>query len=354
MCAVTTHYAELKAFALDTDGVCNASCEFDVETLKPTYKLIIGAPGKSNAFAISEKLGLPREIIDSAEEHLSNDSRRFEDIIGQLEKTRIETERAHDEAENMRADYERFKAEAEKTVKKHLDESERELEKARQRAASMVASAKASSDFIMEQMDKLRRAKESERLGDELQSARRAVREHLRESSSKYDPVENKRDESYVLPRKLKRGDNVTVMTLGCEATLLEDPDRSGNVRVRAGILQTRVNIKDLKLNEDEPTVTSGGEKTNASAYTVKRSTSFRDEIDLRGMTGDEAWLAVDKYFDEAMLAGIRQVRLIHGKGTGALKTALWKFLKGDKRISTFRIGQWGEGDGGVTVVELK
>lgn len=354
MCAVTTHYAELKAFALDTDGVCNASCEFDVETLKPTYKLIIGAPGKSNAFAISEKLGLPREIIDSAEEHLSNDSRRFEDIIGQLEKTRIETERARDEAENMRADYERFKAEAEKTVKKRLDESERELEKARQRAASMVASAKASSDFIMEQMDKLRRAKESERLGDELQSARRAVREHLRESSSKYDPVENKRDESYVLPRKLKRGDNVTVMTLGCEATLLEDPDRSGNVRVRAGILQTRVNIKDLKLNEDEPTVTSGGKKTNASAYTVKRSTSFRDEIDLRGMTGDEAWLAVDKYFDEAMLAGIRQVRLIHGKGTGALKTALWKFLKGDKRISTFRIGQWGEGDGGVTVVELK
>lgn len=354
MCAVTTHYAELKAFALDTDGVCNASCEFDVETLKPTYKLIIGAPGKSNAFAISEKLGLPREIIDNAEEHLSNDSRRFEDIIGQLEKTRMETERARDEAETMRADYERFKTEAERTVRKRLEESERELEKARQKASSMVASAKASSDFIMEQMDKLRRAKDSERLGEELQGARRAVREHLRESSSKYDPVENKRDESYVLPRKLKRGDNVTVMTLGCEATLLEDPDKTGNVRVRAGILQTRVNIKDLKLKEDEPTVTSGGKRTNASAYTVKRSTSFRDEIDLRGMTGDEAWLAVDKYFDEAMLAGIRQVRLIHGKGTGALKTALWKFLKGDKRISTFRIGQWGEGDGGVTVVELK
>ena len=143
-------------------------------------------------------------------------------------------------------------------------------------------------------------------------------------------------------------------MTLGSKATLLEDPDKSGNVRVQAGILQTRVNIKNLKLCEDEPTVQTGDKKVKTSTYTVNRSSSFKDEIDLRGMNGDEAWLAVDKYFDEAILFGFRRVRLIHGKGTGALKTALWKFLKGDKRISSFRIGQFGEGDGGVTVVELK
>ena len=238
---------------------------------------------------------------------------------------------------------------------KAYNNSEKELEKARQKASSMVASAKASSDFILEQMDKVRKAKDSERLGSELDSARRAVREHLRENSSKFDPVEQpKRDENYVLPRKLKRGDEVTIMTLGTDATLLEEPDKSGNVRVQAGILQTRVNIKDLRLKENTVTVTSGDKKVKASTYSVSRATSFKDEIDLRGMTGDEAWLAVDKYFDEATLANVRTVRLIHGKGTGALKAALWKFLKGDKRISTFRIGQWGEGDGGVTVVELK
>lgn len=354
MCAATTHYAELKAYALDTVGVCNASCEFDVNTLKPTYKLIVGTPGKSNAFAISEKLGLSREIIERAENYVSSDNRRFEDIIGQLEQSRIEMEKRREETEQMRADYERFKIESEKLIKKRLEESERELEKSRQKAASMVASAKASSDYIMEQMDKVRRAKESDRLGEELQSARRAVREHLRDNSAKYDPVEQKRDENYVLPRKLKKGDTVIIMTLGSEATLLEDPDKSGNVRVQAGILQTRVKIKDLKLKEEEASVVSGDKKMKVSTYTVSRATSFRDEIDLRGMTGDEAWLAVDKYFDEAIISGIRQVRLIHGKGTGALKTALWRFLKSDKRISTFRIGQWGEGDGGVTVVELK
>ena len=355
MCAATTHYAELKAYALDTKGVCNASCEFDVETLKPTYKLIIGTPGKSNAFAISEKLGLSREIIEHAENYISSDNRRFEDIIGQLESTRMEMERNREETEQMRADYERFKTESEKIIKKRIEESERELQKAQQKAANMIASAKASSDFIFEQMDKLKKAKDSERFGDELQATRRAVREHLRENSEKFDPVEKKRDENYVLPRKLKKGDEVIIMTLGSSATLLEDPDKSGNVRVQAGILQTRVKIKDLKLKEDDGiTVQSGEKKMKTSTYTVSRSSSFRDEIDLRGMTGDEAWLAVDKYFDEAVMAGFKKVRLIHGKGTGALKAALWKFLKGDRRISSFRIGQFGEGDGGVTVVELK
>lgn len=255
----------------------------------------------------------------------------------------------------MRADYERFKTESEKAIKARLEEAERELEKARAKAVAMVTSARASSDFIMEQMEKVRRAKDSERLGNELDSARRAVREHLRGHSDEFDPVEQpKVDENYVLPRKLKKGDTVIIVTLGSEATLLEEPDKSGNVRVQAGILQTRVNIKDLRLKENEPQVITGGKKVKASSYSVTRTTTFKDEIDLRGMTGDEAWLAVDKYFDEATLANVRTVRLIHGKGTGALKAALWKFLKGDKRISHFRIGQFGEGDGGVTVVELK
>ena len=354
MCAATTHYAELKAYALDTDGVCNASCEFDVETLKPTYKLCIGTPGKSNAFAISSKLGLSSEIIERAKEHISSDNRKFEDIIGQLEHSRVEMEKQRAEVEQMRADYERFKASAEKEIKNRLDESSRELEKAKQKAYSMVQSAKLSSDFILEQMEKVKKAKDSERLGSEIIEARRAVRDYIKKNEDSYNPVEEKKDEKYVLPRALKKGDEVTIMSIGSTATLIEDPDKSGNVRVQAGILQTRVNIKDLKLIENTPTVISGDKKVKASSYTVQRSTSFKDEIDLRGMNGDEAWFAVDKYLDEAMLMGFSKVRLIHGKGTGALKNALWKFLKGDKRIASFRIGQFGEGDGGVTVVDLK
>ena len=354
MCAATTHYAELKAYALDTDGVCNASCEFDVETLKPTYKLCIGTPGKSNAFAISSKLGLSNEIIERAKEHISSDNRKFEDIIGQLEHSRVEMEKQRAEVEQMRADYERFKISAEKEIKSRLDESSRELEKAKQKAYSMVQSAKLSSDFILEQMEKVKKARDSERLGSEIVEARRAVRDYIKKNEDSYNPVEEKKDEKYVLPRALKRGDEVTIMSIGSNATLLEDPDKSGNVRVQAGILQTRVNIKDLKLIENTPTVTSGDKKIKASNYTVQRSTSFSDEIDLRGMNGDEAWFAVDKYLDEAMLMGFSKVRLIHGKGTGALKNALWKFLRGDKRIASFRIGQFGEGDGGVTIVDLK
>ncbi len=355
MCAATTHYAELKAYALDTAGVCNASCEFDVETLKPTYKLIIGTPGKSNAFAISGKLGLSPEIIARAEEHISSDNRKFEDIIGQLEQARVEMEKQRAEAEEMRSDYERFKREAEKEIKAKLEESRRELEKSREKAHAIVQSAKASSDFILEQMDKLKKAKDSEKFGDTLAATRRAVRDHMRQNDEKFNPVEEvESNENYVLPRPLKKGDEVKIMSIGSEATLLEDPDKSGNVRVQAGILQTRVNIKDLRLKENTPKVISGDKKIKASSYSVQRNVSFKDEIDLRGMNGDEAWFKVDKYIDEAILAGFSRVRLIHGKGTGALKAALWKFLRGDKRIASFRIGQFGEGDGGVTILDLK
>ena len=353
LCAATTHYADLKAYALDTAGVRNASCEFDVETLKPTYKLIIGTPGKSNAFAISERLGLSTEIIQNAEQHISSNNRKFEDVIGQLEQSRVEMDRYRDEAEQMRSDYEKFKVEAEKQIKVRLEASERELEKAQQKAAALVASAKASSDYILEEMDKLRKKKDAENLGDEIARTRRAVREHIRANEDKYNSVqETREDESMSKPDKVKRGDKVYVVTLGKDADVVSDMDKSGNVQIQAGVFKTRVNIKDLRIREQKQEKKQ--QKPNGSGYTVARNTSFKDEIDLRGMTGDEAWLTVDKYFDQAYLAGISRVRLIHGKGTGALKNALWGFLRTDKRVASFRIGQWGEGDGGVTVVDLK
>ena len=348
--AATTHYTELKTYALDTDRVSNASCEFDVETLKPTYKLIVGTPGKSNAFAISEKLGLPTEIIRRARDGVDKDSKRFESILEELEASRFKADKALEEAERMKAEYEEYKKLSEAEIAKRLAESERELERARAKAQNMVESARASSEFIMDQLQKVQKLRESERLGQELERARREIRENLRTHGDAFDPVEVKRDENYVLPRKLRRGDEVLIVSLGKRAVLTEDPDRSGKVGVQAGIIKTKVALSDLQLIEEPKAV----DKVKSGGIRATVSRDFRGEVDLRGMTGDEAWSVVDKYFDEAIMSGFFTVRLVHGKGTGALKAALWKYLRTDKRIKSFRIGQFGEGDGGVTVVELK
>ncbi len=358
-CIATTHYAELKAYALDTDGVCNASCEFDVETLKPTYKLIIGAPGKSNAFAISEKLGLPKAIIDRARGTVSSENKSFENVIEQLEQSRVQMEKERDEARRLREEYEHFKAEAERKIRDRVANAEREAEAARKKAAAMVQSAKASCDFLYEQMDKMRKAQESAKAAAELDAARRAVRDHLRTTGDLFDPVEvSEEEEGYVLPRPLRKGDKVRITTIHKEGIVVEDPKPGAKlIAVRAGVVSTKARLEDLRLIElDErgQEKKAAGQKKPQSTVSVERSNAFKSEIDLRGMIGEEAWFAVDKYLDDAIMYNMKVVHLIHGKGTGALKNALWKFLRGDKRIASFRIGKYGEGDGGVTVVELK
>lgn len=354
MCAATTHYTELKTYALDTEGVQNASCEFDVSTLRPTYRLMIGTPGKSNAFAISAKLGLPEEILDRARSHVSTDHKQFEDVIERLEASRLEADRNRQEAERLRAEYERMKADAEREIRTRFAAAEREVEQNRRKAQQMLDSARASSEFIFAQLEKAKKAEAEGRLTEELAATKRAVRLAIRENDDKVNPVEEKTNERYVLPRDLRVGDKVYIVNIDKEGVLLETPDKGGNVMVQAGILKTRTKLANLRLIEEKPKVISGKKSHAASDYRVTVNRDFRDEIDLRGMLGDEAWLAVDKYLDEAMIANFGKVRLIHGKGTGALKSALWQHLKKDKRIKSFRIGQYGEGDGGVTVVELK
>ena len=351
LCAVTTHYAELKAFALDTEGVQNASCEFDVATLRPTYRLIIGTPGKSNAFAISEKLGLPTRVVQNAKSMISNENRRFEAVIEQLEAARLEMERQRDEAARLRAEYERERESVERDVKRQRDEAERMLTEAQNKAMALVESARASSAFVFDQLERVRRERESERLGEHLDATRRAVRSHLRENEEKFNPVEERSNENYVLPRALKKGDKVYLVDIGREGVLLGDPDK-GSVMVQAGAFRTKTKIENLQLVEETKAQKVQKEKGKDIRTVVSRD--FKDEIDLRGMTGDEAWFMVDKYFDTAQIAGFHTLRLIHGKGTGALRNALWQYLKKDRRIATFRIGQYGEGDGGVTIVELK
>ena len=275
-------------------------------------------------------------------------------MLGELEALRFETEKQLTEAAKAREEYESYRRSAEAEIAKREAESEKILNNARQKAQSMVDSAKISSEFIMEQMEKLKKQKDSERLGEELAEARREIREHLRTNSESFDPVVRKKPENYVLPRALRRGDEVYVVSLDKNGYLLEDPDRSGKVMAQIGIIKTKVKVSDLQLIENETKVSLGGKERRLSDIKVSVSRDFRGEVDLRGMTGDEAWSVVDKYFDDAAISGFHSVRLIHGKGTGALKNALWAYLRRDKRVASFRIGQFGEGDGGVTVVELK
>jgi DNA mismatch repair protein MutS2 len=323
--------------------------------LRPTYRLIVGTPGKSNAFAISEKLGLPAHVVAEAKGLISEENRHFERVIEELERTRLEMEQQRTEAEHLRIELEKKKKDVELELARKKMQIEKLMNEAQGKANALVESARASSDFVFAELDKVRRQRESEHLGERLAEARRAVRTHLKENEARFNPVEERKNEEYQLPRPLKKGDKVYLVDIDKNGVLLSDPDHGGNVMVQAGIIRTRSKVENLRLVEEESEFrTADGKKTSARDFRATVSRDFHDEIDLRGQTGDEAWFMVDKYFDTAAIAGFHTVRLIHGKGTGALRLALWKYLKNDKRVKSFRIGQFGEGDGGVTVVELK
>ncbi len=356
LCAATTHYAELKAFALETPGFVNASCEFDVNTLKPTYRLIIGAPGKSNAFAISSKLGLSDAIVERAKDLVSEENKHFEDVIEKLEASRLEMDKNRVEAERLRRELEEYKAVSEKKIADELARAERELESARAQAVSIVESAKITSNYVMEQLEKAKKERESANLAATLEESRRNIKKYLRESDEKINPVMEKVAEDYVLPRPLKKGDDVMIINIGKKGVVVDIPDKDGNVTVQAGIIKTRTKVANLMLLDEAKVTFTDAQKKQIAAdkYRVVVSRDFKDEIDLRGLNGDDAWYRVDKYFDEAHIAGIHVLRLIHGKGTGALKNALWQYLKTDPRVVSYRYGKYGEGDLGVTIVEVK
>ena len=358
--ASTTHYAELKVYALETAGVQNASCEFDVETLRPTYKLVIGTPGKSNAFAISEKLGIGEEIIKRAEALIEKDTKRFEDVIERLDISRIEMEREREIAERLRREYEAYKATAEKELNAKIARSEEEISKMVLKARQILDSARASSEFIFSQLEDIRKAENRETRDRLAERAREEVRKRLRESGELFEGVDVREvslDEDYKLPRPLKVGDKVYLVTVGKEGVVTALKDKKGLVSVTAGILKTKVTEDKLRLIDGDVKFTRRDEpKPKPQEGKVKKSivSTFKTEVDVRGMIGDDAWFVVDKYLDDAILAGIASVRIIHGKGTGALRAALWRFFKSDKRIKTYRHGEYGEGDAGVTVIELK
>ncbi len=353
LCAATTHYAELKAYALETDGVVNASCEFDVETLRPTYRLVIGTPGKSNAFAISEKLGLSPVIVARAERFVDTGSRNFENVISKLEETRRALEKEKAEAAESRRIFEADRAKTEEELKKKLAGAEKEAERMRKKAQELLEGARATADFVVAELEKAKKEKDSERFGDAIAEAKKNARQRMREFDDRVNPVGNADDdEDYVLPRPLKKGDVVRHRNLGTQGVVLDDPDKNGNMNVRMGAVKMRVSEKDLRLIEDAEEAKKAEQKREARAR-AQVTKSFKLECDVRGMTGEEAWFTVDQYIDSAVVAGVHQATVIHGKGTGALRNYLHNQFKHDKRVKSFRVGAYGEGDFGVTVLEL-
>lgn len=353
--AATTHYVELKSFAMDTEGVCNASCEFDVETLRPTYKLIIGTPGKSNAFAISGKLGLPKEILERAERFVSGEDKRFERVIDKLEHERIKMEKSRSEADILLSEMTEKKKISDDEAEKLLEEAKRELDKAREQARRMVEAAKASSEFIFAELEKAKKQKDKENLAVTLEETRKAIRAHLKENSDEIDPVFKTEMGDYKLPRPLKTGDGVIVVDLNKKGEVVSAPDNRGNVMVRVGNATMKLSSSRLMLIDGKTVICKEKEKkTTISLYKERAVESFAPQLDLRGKYGDEACEMVDKYIDDALRVGVKTIRIVHGKGTGVLRRRITEFLKTDKRVLSVRIGEWGEGDTGVSIAELR
>lgn len=351
--AATTHYAELKAYAIQTDGVQNGSCEFDVATLRPTYRLIVGTPGRSNAFAISERLGMSAEVVNRARTLVSGEQQRLEDVVSRLEARRQALESEWQQAREATATALAAKEEAAAQLQRLTAQREKELDAARAEARRLVDRARRDAELLIEELDSLCKQKEAADFSKKAASARSALRRRLEGLEAAIDPVSKKSKEPYQLPRPLAVGDDVQIVELDKPAVVLALPDAAGMVEVQAGIIRTRVPVSGLRLLSSKK-ATAPTPKRQPGGDFSRSSRSARTELDLRGLTVEEALLETDKFIDDARLSGIGQVTIIHGKGTGALRTAIHTQLRTTAGIKSFRLGVYGEGETGVTIVEMK
>ena len=352
--AATTHYAELKAYALDTPRVENGCCEFDIRTLRPTYRLLIGVPGKSNALAISKRLGLGENVIARAEELVSSENKEFENVVDRLEETRLRMEGEYESAKELSEKAKKDSEEAEKRKREIADLREKEIEKAKGQALRIVEQAKREAYSLLQELDKLK--KEQAKTKDAAELARRAkstVKRGLGAIDAATDPIlETDDDKDYVLPRHVVAGDSVIIRSLGKSAKVLSPADRSGNVEVLAGSIKTRVKETDLKLTAAAP--------ENKKQSTAKLQGESRlniapeTRLDLRGMSVDDCLIELDRFIDHSLRTGLSEFTVVHGKGTGALRSAVTRYLKSSPYVKTSRLGVYGEGEDGVTIVTLK
>lgn len=346
----TTHYSELKVYALSTEGVINASCEFNVETLRPTYRLLIGIPGKSNAFAISSKLGLPDYIIEDARERIGTQDKSFEDLISDLEESRVTIEKEQDEITRYKEEIEQLKKNLARK-NENLDSSrERLLQEAKEQAAKVLQEAK---EFADESIRKYNRWLQEGGNIKDMEAERGSLRERLSDSQAGLSKNRTKQGKK-ASSKELRVGDTVNVISLGLKGTVSTLPNAKGDLFVQMGILRSQVNIKDLELVDEEVITAPNLSKTSGGKIKMSKSFAIHPEINLIGKMVDEALSDLDKYLDDAYLAHLPKVTIIHGRGTGALKNAVHAHLKKTKYVKSYRVGGFGEGDHGVTFVEFK
>lgn len=347
----TTHYSELKVYALSTPGVENASCEFDVETLRPTYRLLIGVPGKSNAFAISQKLGLPLSIIERAKEQISQEDETFEDVLSNLEESRKTIESEREELASYKEEIKTLKEQLEEKQDKLDQRKERIIAEANEEAHRILREAKDYADQTMRIFNK---AGKDSMSAKELEKHRSDLRKKMDKAGKKVALKTPQKQKSTLRPQDLSLGDSVKVISLNVKGTVSSKPDSKGMLFVQMGILRSKVHISDLQLI-DEPVITGPAlTRTGAGKIKMNKSASVRTEINLLGKTVDEAVSELDKYLDDAYLAHLSSVRIVHGKGTGALRKGVHNYLKRLKYVQDFHLAEFGEGDAGVTIVEFK
>jgi DNA mismatch repair protein MutS2 len=347
----TTHYSEMKIYALSTDGVENASCEFDVETLSPTYRLVTGVPGKSNAFAISQRLGLPESLIQGARQRLSQEAESFEDVIADLEQSRHTIEQEQQQIARYKAEIQKMKEELAESRNKLEARRDKLIAEANEEAAQILREAKEVAD------DTIRKFRKYGKNGLDaaaMEKDREKVRKQLDKANRNAVQKKKQKIENHQVPKKLMIGDSVKVLSMNLKGTVHTLPNDKGDLMVQMGILRYKVNIRDLVLiNEDAPSKAQN-RGTTMGRMKMAKSSQVRPEINLIGKKVDEALSLLDKYLDDAYLANMKTVRVVHGKGTGALRKAVHQYLKTQKHVKSYHLGEYGEGDTGVTIVEFK
>lgn len=349
----TTHYSELKIYALSTNFVENACCEFDVETLRPTYRLLIGIPGKSNAFAISSKLGLSDEIIHAAKEQISKEDESFEDVIADLEQSRITIEKEQQEIAEYKERIRTLQEQLQKKNEKIDQAKDKILRDANEKARAILQEAKDVADETIRDFNKVGASADIK----ELEKKRQKVRDKINEKNGKLALGNNQKkpaNQKTVDPKKLKKGDSVKIISMNLKGIVNTLPDARGNLFVQCGIMRMQTNINDLVPVKEETITAPALQRTNTGKLKMSKSFSVSSEINLLGCTVDEAIAKLDKYLDDAYLAHLPSVRVVHGKGTGALRSAVQSHLKRLKYVKEYRLGEYGEGDAGVTIVTFK
>lgn len=348
----TTHYSELKVFALSTEGVQNACCEFDVETLSPTYRLLIGIPGKSNAFAISGKLGLSDDIIADAKTRITSSEQNFEDLIADLETSRTTIEKERLEIEQYKQELAKLHAQAESKQEKLDSRRDKIIQEANEQALAILKEAKDAADASIRNFQKYGTTNPT---ASDLEKERSALRSRMNETESRIAKSQKQPAANNKVPKKLRLGDSVRVLSMNQRGTVSTLPNAKGDLFVQMGILRTQVNIKDLVLLEEETGAASKkSAKSSAGKIRMSKASSISAEVMLIGKTVDEAIMVLDKYLDDAYLSHLSTVRVVHGKGTGALRNAVHQHLRRVKYVDSFHLGEFGEGDSGVTIVTFK